>query len=161
MGIEVIDGVLYRNIMGANFIITHGDGVGKRKLSFRTIRSIFRNKFCQLLYASIHPRWTIPFALKWSSSNRKSHESPINTEIEKEINNLTNWANNQLSAKHETNYFVFGHVHYPYKTTLRINIENISKTEMHSAEMAILGDWFSNSSYAAFDGNELFISNWE
>ena len=47
LGIEVIDGILQREILGKNFFMNHGDGVGKHKLSFRIIRSIFRNKVCQ------------------------------------------------------------------------------------------------------------------
>ena len=36
------------------------------------LRTLFRNRFCQWLYAGIHPRWTFGFALGWSLSSRKS-----------------------------------------------------------------------------------------
>ncbi len=50
----------------------HGDEVDFRSKAFRLIRAIFRNKFCQWLYAGIHPRWTFGFALGWSLNSRKS-----------------------------------------------------------------------------------------
>ena len=63
LGITVVDGPMVKDISGKRFFLDHGDAVGKRKLSFRILRSVFRNKVCQKLYAAIHPRWTIPFAL--------------------------------------------------------------------------------------------------
>ncbi|MDE6757468.1 MAG: UDP-2,3-diacylglucosamine diphosphatase, partial [Muribaculaceae bacterium] len=74
IGIEIIDGQLVTDIYGKRFLITHGDGVGKLPRGFRFIRSVFRNRVCQKLYASIHPRWTIPFALKWSSHSRSNEK---------------------------------------------------------------------------------------
>ena len=70
LGITVVDGPLVKDISGKRFFLDHGDAVGKRKLSFRILRSVFRNKVCQKLYAAIHPRWTIPFALGWSAREK-------------------------------------------------------------------------------------------
>ena len=46
------------DLLGKRFFLGHGDEVDFRSKAFRLIRAIFRNKFCQWLYAGIHPRWT-------------------------------------------------------------------------------------------------------
>ena len=74
LGVEVIDGEVTKEIDGKVFFLAHGDGVGKQPRSFRMLRSLFRNRFCQKLYSAIHPRWTIPFALSWSNSSRKGDD---------------------------------------------------------------------------------------
>ena len=63
IGLRVVDGVERRTIGGKNFFLSHGDGVGRLPRTFRFIRATFRNRFCQKLYAAIHPRWTIPLSL--------------------------------------------------------------------------------------------------
>lgn len=60
------------DLLGKRFFLGHGDEVDFRSKAFRLIRAIFRNKFCQWLYAGIHPRWTFGFALGWSLNSRKS-----------------------------------------------------------------------------------------
>lgn len=67
LGITIHDGTLITEIGGKRFFLSHGDNVGKRPMTFRFLRKIFRNRFCQYLYAAIHPRWTVAFALRWSA----------------------------------------------------------------------------------------------
>lgn len=64
--------VLTVDLLGKRFFLGHGDEVDYRSKAFRFLRTLFRNKFCQWLYAGIHPRWTFGFALGWSLSSRKS-----------------------------------------------------------------------------------------
>ena len=64
--------VLTVDLLGKRFFLGHGDEVDYRSKAFRFLRTLFRNKFCQWLYAGIHPRWTFGFALGWSLSRRKS-----------------------------------------------------------------------------------------
>ena len=51
LGIEVVDGYLVEELDGRKFFMTHGDGIGKLKPSFKVIRSLFRSKICQKLFA--------------------------------------------------------------------------------------------------------------
>ena len=74
LGVEIVDGSQIKQIDGKTFFIAHGDGLGDESRSFRMLRAFFRNRFCQRLYAGIHPRWTGPFALNWSRSNRVNGE---------------------------------------------------------------------------------------
>lgn len=66
LGIEVVDGSLVEEIDGKIFFMTHGDGIGRLKPSFRFLRGLFRNKACQKAFSAIHPRWTVPFAYSLS-----------------------------------------------------------------------------------------------
>ncbi|MDR3251992.1 MAG: UDP-2,3-diacylglucosamine diphosphatase, partial [Tannerella sp.] len=62
---------LETTLLGRRFFLAHGDEVGRRPLIYRIIQSTFRNRFLQILYATVHPRWTIGFARRWSLSSRK------------------------------------------------------------------------------------------
>lgn len=64
--------VLTTDLLGKRFFLGHGDEVDYRSKAFRFIRAVFRNKFCQWLYAGIHPRWTFGFALGCRSTAAKA-----------------------------------------------------------------------------------------
>ena len=142
LGVEVIDGEVTKEIDGKVFFLAHGDGVGKQPRSFRMLRSLFRNRFCQKLYSAIHPRWTIPFALSWSNSSRKGDdEYPEYKGEENEF--LEIFANDYLKS-HKVDYFVFGHIHC---------LERIEVAP--DSSLIILGDWINLFSYAEFDGKTM------
>jgi UDP-2,3-diacylglucosamine hydrolase len=148
IGMEIVDGYTVREILGKRFFLTHGDGVGKLKPSFRILRWIFRNKVCQKLYAAIHPRWTIAFAHGWSSSSR--NYSP---EIEPDSNvidprPLVDFSKSYLVEKDaDIDFFVYGHLHI---------IQDVALNQ-RGCRMIILGDWISNFSYGVFDGETFEI----
>ena len=148
IGLRVVDGYETRMIRGKRFFMSHGDGLGKLPPMFRFIRSTFRNHVCQKLYAAIHPRWTIPFAHRWSSHSRQA-AAGIPTfggeQGEPLVAFCREW---QRSHKADpADFFVFGHRHvlidYPLGE--------------HDARMIILGDWIHHFSYARFNGHELTL----
>ena len=47
LGIEVVDGALVEEIDGHFFYMTHGDGIGRLKPSFKVLRQLFRSRWCQ------------------------------------------------------------------------------------------------------------------
>jgi len=145
IGVEIIDGQLVTKIYGKRFLITHGDGVGKLPRGFRLIRSVFRNRLCQKLYASIHPRWTVPFAHRWSSHSR-SHEK-VQPEFDITTDHLATFACEWQSEHRQepVDFFVFGHRH------ILIN-EQLPGCD---ARLIILGDWLTHFSYGKFDGENL------
>lgn len=146
LGIQVVDGILEKEIKGKRFFITHGDGVGELKPSFRFIRSLFRNHVCQRLFSGIHPRWTVPFALKWSRSSRDADKGYAD---ETGLNKLTAFSKEYYDRFPDINYFVFGHIHV-------MADEKISD----SCRMIVLGDWITRFSYGVFDGNSFKILKW-
>lgn len=145
IGITVIDGALSTEILGKRFYITHGDGVGDLPLGFRFIRAMFRNRILQKLYSGIHPRWTIPFAHRWSSHSRMSeNEVPFSPDND----SLINFAKSMHSHHPDINYFVFGHRHVMCDQPIS-----------PSCRAIILGDWLSHFSYGVFDGQNFALKN--
>ena len=59
LGIKVVDGTMITEIDGARFFLAHGDALGKLPLGFRMMRSIFRNKLCQKLFAAVHLKFNL------------------------------------------------------------------------------------------------------
>ena len=139
LGVEVVDGAQVKQIDGKRFFIAHGDGLGDDSRTFRMLRAFFRNRFCQRLYAGIHPRWTVPFALNWSRSNRVNGEDrPFGCD-EPLQRFVTNYKEDQ-----KIDYFVFGHRHVA-----------VDKSIGNNSRLIILGDWIKLYSYAVYDGNDL------
>ncbi len=133
------------------FFLAHGDGLGKEKASFRFIQSIFHNRFCQILFSAIHPRWGLDFGLKWAAKSRIKHERqggepPYQGEDKEE---LVLFAKNYLTSHPNVNYFLFGHRH--------IELELILS---RSTRLIILGDWISKFTFAVFDGEQLWMENY-
>lgn len=139
LGVEIVDGSQIKQIDGKTFFIAHGDGLGDESRSFRMLRAFFRNRFCQRLYAGIHPRWTVPFALSWSRSNRVNGEDRPFGGDEPLQRFVTNYKEDQ-----KIDYFVFGHRHVA-----------VDKSIGNNSRLIILGDWIKLYSYAVYDGNDL------
>lgn len=145
LGVQVIDGTLTEKIGNHTFFMTHGDGVGKLKGSFKILQRIFRNKLCQKAFSAIHPRWTIPFAYNWSCRSREKGENrgiPDNKLVE----NLRQFSKDYHRTHPEIDFFVFGHVHV-------LTREEIDK----GCEMIVLGEWLHTFSYARYADNTLSL----
>ena len=141
IGMEVVDGFQVREIDGKKFFLSHGDGVGKIRPGFKFIRSIFRNRICQKLLASVHPRWTVGFAHAWSAHSRGTG-SPAHFRGENEPQII--FAREYLQEHPEIDFFIFGHRHiardYPLDDSTRL---------------LMLGDCFQQFTYAVFDDGKL------
>lgn len=143
IGLKVHDGILVTELDGHRFLLEHGDGVGRLPWSFRRLRSLFRSRTAQRLFAAIHPRWTVGFAHSWSSHSRKQGGYVASDRAgDSLIEFAEEYSRNPSNPK--VDYFIFGHCHI----LLRKPVGN-------GAEMVILGDWISRFSYAVWDGNSL------
>lgn len=144
LGVEVIDGILNRNILGVPFSMQHGDAIGGNR-KFRFLRTLFRNKFCQRLYSNIHPRWTVGFAYSCSRKSRMKKgmavEWPNNL-----IGSIRQWCSDQIKDGDESRYFVFGHLH-------SLHMEELPDDR----KLIVLPDWPSSRSYGVFDGLEFKV----
>ncbi len=149
LGIKVIDGVLQEEIDGKQFVLTHGDGIGKLKPSFRLLRTLFRNKVCQKMFSGIHPRWTVPFAYNWSHHSRKI-EGPSSEDAERMMSNIRLFSNEYLEEHPDINFFVFGHLH------LLRDIQIAPE-----CRMIVLGEWISTFSYGLWDGHQFSLHRFE
>lgn len=140
------------DLLGKRFFLAHGDEVDFRSRSFRYIRALFRNKFCQWLYAGIHPRWTFGFAHTWSLSSRKSG---LEKQTEKEYQGeaaeyLILFAKEHLKSHPDINFFIFGHRHILLDLMLT-----------HTSRLLIAGDWMQYFSYIEWDGEHLTLNQFE
>ncbi len=136
------------DLLGKRFFLGHGDEVDNRSLSFRFIRALFRNRFCQWLYAGIHPRWTFGFALGWSHSSRKNGLEKQTTSAYKgeDYTYLLQFAEHYLQTHPDINFFIFGHCHVMLDQALT-----------PSCRLLLTGDWMTIFSYVAWDGESLAL----
>lgn len=149
IGVEIVDGVLQRMIAGKRFVMEHGDGVGRQPASFRFLRSVFRSSFLRVLYAAIHPRWTVGFAHAWSSKNRTHRpdaDQPGEHTTLAADDSLIEFAEHYVREHGHVDYFVFGHRHL----IVDMAIGDGSRLE-------VLGDGFRHYTYGAFDGKNFEI----
>lgn len=141
------------DLLGKRFFLAHGDEVDNRSVTFRFLRALFRNKFCQWLYAGIHPRWTMGFAYAWSLHSRKSglqQQEGGNPYTGEAAEYLVLFAKEYLKTHPDINFFIFGHRHILLDLLL-------SRT----ARLLIAGDWMQHFSYIAWDGSSLLLEQFE
>lgn len=145
VGLTVIKGHTVMPVLGTNFFLSHGDDVGYQTRSYRFTRWCFYNPFCQLLYASVHPRWTYPIATKWSQNNRVTRTKEVEDKI-KEVccDRLEKFCIDHAASHPEVEHYVFGHVHLARQLILNNN-----------RTMTILGDWIDQFTYASYDGKNV------
>lgn len=153
LGVEVVDGVLNREVLGARMVMAHGDGVWQQTRKFKMLRSLFRNRVCQRLFAGIHPRWTVPFAYAWSHHSRENggtdyrrdvREGAHQAQIERNVAGLKSFCQDYLTKQPDVRFFLFGHLHVLLRERLT-----------DKAEMIVLGEWLTLFSYAVFDGERM------
>ncbi|MDR2810491.1 MAG: UDP-2,3-diacylglucosamine diphosphatase [Tannerellaceae bacterium] len=134
------------DLLGKRFFLAHGDEVDYRSRMFRFLRAFFRNKFCQWLYAGIHPRWTFGLALNWSLNSRESgltKEDALQYQG-KDYEYLVSFAKDYLKTHPDIHFFIFGHQHIMLDLMLN-----------HTSRLLIAGDWMKLFSYIQWDGTSL------
>ena len=136
------------NYNGKNFFLAHGDGLGYESPSFMFIRRIYHSRFLRVLYAAIHPRWTMALAHKWSNYSRVNGE--IDPFLGEDNEHLIQFAKEKLKTDPQINYFVFGHRHIMLNQPVGQN-----------SNIVILGDWMHYFSYAVFDGVSMQLKQFE
>ncbi len=152
LGITVLHEHGVHNIMGKHFFLSHGDDVGYQPPLYRFMRYCFYNKWCQHLYATIHPRWTHAVAHGWSSQNRtgRNHEQ-VATAVEKSVKHLLDFATRYCAQNDQVDFFVFGHLH----------IARCVEVPGTACTITFLGDWISQFTYAVFDGEQLQLKSFK
>lgn len=149
-GVRIVDGTLITELLGKRFLLAHGDGVGHQPAAFRFIRSLFRNRMCQKMFAGIHPRWTVPLAHAWSSHSRKQSGVSEQT-FDVTTDPLVLYSREYLSTHtQKIDYFIYGHRHLLVREQIGTG-----------SEMIILGEWIMTFSYAVFDKTGLKLAKWE
>lgn len=125
-----------------HFFLGHGDGLGPGDNGYKLIKKVFSSKFCQWLFARIHPNLGISIASYWSKKSR------ISNGLKDEINHgknerLTQFCKEKMKTI-EVDYFIFGHRHVPLEIDLGENTHYIN-----------LGEWVNYNTYAEFNGEKV------
>ena len=139
---------LTTEIYGKVFLLAHGDGLGDPEKSFKLIRYVFHNRLCQILFSSLHPRWGMWLGLRWAKHSRMKRidgKEPPYMGDDKE--HLVLFTKEYMKEHEDVDFFIFGHRH------IELDL-NLSKR----VRMMIIGDWISQFTYAVYDGEHLFLS---
>lgn len=128
-----------RTHFGKQIFIAHGDGLGPGDNWYKLIKKIFRNKFCQWLFARLHPNFAIGTMRYFSNLSKKRNEDKHPFEsFEKEW--LVQFCND-YSPEHHIDFFVCGHRHVPM----------IYQLQSRDAQYINLGDSLTNYTYGVLD----------
>lgn len=137
------------NLLGKQFYLGHGDGLGPGDYGYKFLKKVFANPLCQWAFARLHPNFGIGLANFWSGRSRQANQHDAVFET-KEKEWLYTYANEQLQHEYY-DYFIFGHRHIP----MDILLEN------NKSRYVNLGDWVSHFSYAVFDGDKVEVKFFE
>ena len=140
MGIRVLRQPYVTTIGDKVFCLGHGDGLGPGMYSYKLMRSVFHNRVCQRLFASlIHPTLAFSLARSWSKRSRTSKPGVYAFRGEDEP--LYKFAV-AFSRKNRVDQFIFGHYHASVEMTLP-----------GGAGFMILKDWMDpqSSNFALYD----------
>ena len=143
LNIPVISDELIIERNGKKFYLHHGDGLGPGDKTYKFLRSVFRNPFCQWLFGRFHPNFGIGLANFFSKRSRNANKRDDKAYLGDDKEYTTLFCNDMLEKEHY-DYFIFGHRHLP----LEVNLNN-------NAKYINLGDWVHYFTYAVFDGKEV------
>ncbi len=148
IGLKIFRESIEREYNGKKFFIGHGDGLGPGDYQYKLLKRFFASRFCQWLFARLHPNFAMWIADNWSRSSRAANDKKeVFLGEEKEW--LAIYCKEVLQNKHY-DYFIFGHRHLPLDIKLSEQSRYIN-----------LGDWIHYNSYAVFDGEDLHLKYWE
>lgn len=151
LGITVVDSELRTEIDGIDFFLAHGDRTGCDSMFFRIMQRLFRNRVCQSLFAAINPRWTVPFAFRWSASSRQKPQLyGDDRRSDEALDRLSEYCDSYLKVNPGIKYFIFGHLHILARRKLA-----------EDAEILVIGDWLSHYSYARFADGVLSVNTFQ
>ena len=127
-----------------HFVLAHGDGLDKSDYGYRVLRFLFHNKVCQLLFATIHPRWAIKLGYSWARHSRLKHEKQEGIVLPEDKDDTLAFARKYATVHKETDYFIIGHRH----------VDQICPLP-NGGKFMVLGDWIEKFTVAVFDGKNL------
>ncbi|MBK6341956.1 MAG: UDP-2,3-diacylglucosamine diphosphatase [Flavobacteriales bacterium] len=134
---------IVREIGGKRFYIGHGDGLGPGDHGYKFIKSVFRNRMCQWLFARLHPNFALWLGDFLSGRSRKKSYANDRKWLGEDKEWLVQYCKDELKKQHY-DYLIFGHRHLP-----------IDMEVAPGSRYVNLGDWISYYTYATFEGQEL------
>lgn len=149
LGINLIKTEIEREFNGKSFFIGHGDGLGPGDRGYKFIKKVFRNRFCQWLFARLHPNFGIGLANMFSKKSRASTGEKDTVFYGEQKEMLIQFCKEKSKTK-VYNYMIFGHRHLPIDFQLSADSRYIN-----------IGDWITYFTYAVFDGEDFELKTFE
>ena len=149
LGVELFREPINRQWNNKKFYIGHGDGLGPGDHGYKFIKKIFASKFCQWLFARLHPNFGIGLANYWSRKSRKAGAEKDKVFLGEDQEWLVIYCKEILEKEHY-DHFIFGHRHMP----LEIQLNERSK-------YTNLGDWINHFTYGVFDGDTMRLERFD
>jgi UDP-2,3-diacylglucosamine hydrolase len=122
-------------LFGKKVFMAHGDGFDDKDYSYKLLKKILSNSFCQRLFSIISPRVGL-YLMRLSSHSSRRHQNGQ----EENTSDLIDFCND-YPDKDGCDYFLFGHKHCPQELLL-----NNGRSKYIN-----LGDWTSEFTYAIMD----------
>ncbi|HEY9544250.1 UDP-2,3-diacylglucosamine diphosphatase [Prevotella sp.] len=142
---------LTTEIYGKVFFLAHGDGLGDPDHRFKILRKMFHNPLCQWLLNTVHPRWGMALGLNWAKHSRlKRADGKELPYMGEDREYLVLFTKEYMKNHADIDYFIYGHRHIELDITLD-----------RKARVMILGDWIWQFTYAVFDGEHMFLEQYE
>ena len=139
-GVEIVWQPTRFTLAGKNIFIAHGDNMNiSGKPMLRLMNWGFRSPLLRKLFSwLVHPDIALGFGKWWSGKSRKSHSKDIITPDS--LGFLVDYAREYKKANQDTDYILFGHMHYPY---------DLSESDLR---VLFLGCWDGDeATYAVLD----------
>lgn len=141
---------LTTEIYGKTFFMAHGDGLGDPDKKFKALRAIFRNRLCQVMFSSLHPRWGLWFGMSWAKHSRLKHQREEDpTYLGENREHLVLYTKEYIKTHPDIDFFIYGHRH------IELDLQLTKKSRM-----MILGDWISQFTYAVYDGEHMLLGEY-
>ena len=147
IGVSIHRNPILKEWNGKKFFIGHGDGLGPGDRFYKFLKFFFNSKFCQWLFARIHPNLGMGVGNLWSNKSRNSNIEKGEQFLGDENEWLYRYSKDVLEKNHY-DFFIFGHRHL----VLDIDIKEKKSRYIN------LGEWFTgNPHFASFDGENLTL----
>ncbi len=130
-------------IFGKKFHIGHGDGLGPGDKGYKLLKSVFACRFCQRLFAALHPGIGMRLAGYFSKKSRLANKPDEEVFLGEDKEWLVIYSKEVL-GKQDVDYFIYGHRHVPVNIEIAPGVRYLNT-----------GDWFHHYSYAVFDGDTI------
>ncbi|WP_442796360.1 UDP-2,3-diacylglucosamine diphosphatase [Pelobium manganitolerans] len=150
LGAKLISDELLLDWGGKRFFLHHGDGLGDGDRGYKFLKHIFRSRFCQWLFARLHPNFGVGIANYWSQKSRLAgNKKQAALQVDFEEKWLKGYYESLHRAFGKVDYLVMGHRHFP----IELRVKDLTYVN--------LGEWVNFSSYAVFDGESLQLKHFE
>ena len=139
-GMRIVRRPQIEMVGGMKLHLAHGDNMNiKDKPLLRLMNAGFRSTILRKLFSwLVHPDLAVRFGQWWSGKSRKSHSKETLTPDS--LGFLVDYAREYKKANQDTDYILFGHMHYPY---------DLSEDDLR---VLFLGCWDNDeATYAAMD----------